>query len=96
MVSSININQDVLVHVMVINFQFFLKIFYLGDTGHGWNWEEEDCFAGVGSFKALFDNLQQGIFCPVVQPSAKKRQARKINDLRKYYANLEGLTIDEE
>ena len=85
-----------LVHVMVINFQFFLKIFYLGDTGHGWNWEEEDCFAGVGSFKALFDNIQQGIFCPVVQPSAKKRQARKINDLRKYYANLEGLTIDED
>ena len=58
MVSSININQDVLVHEMVNNFQFFLKIFYLGDTGHGWNWEEEDCFAGVGSFKALFDNIQ--------------------------------------
>ena len=85
-----------LVHVMVNNFQFFLKIFYLGDTGRGWNWEEEDCFAGVGSFKALFDNIQQGIFCPVVQLSAKKRQARKINDLRKYYANLEGLTIDED
>ena len=73
---------------------FSLILLILGEVG--WEWEEEDVFAGVGSFKALFRNIEQGFFCPVVKQIAKKRKARKINDLRSYYASLEGRIIEED
>ena len=62
----------------------------------GWEWEDEDVFAGVGSFKALFRNIEQGFFLPKVKWAAKKKKAHQINDLQAYYANLEGKIIEED
>ena len=58
-------------------------------------WEDEDMFAGVGSYKGLVENVRAGLFQPEVTQDSKKIRSRKINDLRKYYLRLEGKTEED-
>ena len=62
----------------------------------GWNWEDEDIFADIGSFKEHFRNVEAGFFRPELKPAAKKIKSRKFNSLRQYYAELKGETIEDD
>ena len=59
-------------------------------------WEDEDMFAGVGSYKGLVENVRAGLFQPEVTQASKKIRSRKISDLRKYYLRFEGKTEEEK
>ena len=50
-------------HFATSSLQIVLKeMMWFEEAGECWSWEEEDSFAGIGSFKDHIQNIEIGIF----------------------------------